>query len=517
MPIVRERIVRDLGIRVDLDTDPMTAVAFGAAIFAESRDWTGVTATTKKTRGSKAIKGAIDIRYDYPERTSDARARIRIKTGTSLRPGSFRIQAETDDGWTSGQIPLHDLTEIRDVPLIKNGENRITVTVFDEEGVPRRDATTKLVIFRAAASVTSAPMTHDLAVTVVQGAQGAERNVLCTLVKKGTLLPARGVEPFRAARDLRAGDGRSLDFEVYEQAEDVSDPALNLLVGMIRISSDQLDKGDIIRRGDQVFVNWAVDENGLLNCVLELPSINKSYSTGKMFISTLGHKTFEGEDGRRLAADALMDARQDVDNLERALGTQASDAVANLRSRLSRQREELKLSYDADTRRSISEEGRLIRQEVARIRNKPEFIRSAIRSEIDQFVEGFASHVASEVDANINAQVHRLAGHAREALMRTGPYSADEARRSLEEVRGLLFRALAKRPDFWLARFEGLAEDRHLAIDKQLHDRLVAEGGVAARSSDIDALRNLTFRMSENMMSVAGPGDGEGLAGLTHE
>jgi Hsp70 protein len=36
MPIVRSRVTEQLGIQGDLDSDPMTAVAFGAAIFAES-------------------------------------------------------------------------------------------------------------------------------------------------------------------------------------------------------------------------------------------------------------------------------------------------------------------------------------------------------------------------------------------------------------------------------------------------------------------------------------------------
>jgi molecular chaperone DnaK len=78
MPIVRDRIGAELGIRVDLDTDPMTSVAFGAAIFAESREWTEQGATTKKTRKSKTATGPIDIRYDYPARVSDKQFRMRV-------------------------------------------------------------------------------------------------------------------------------------------------------------------------------------------------------------------------------------------------------------------------------------------------------------------------------------------------------------------------------------------------------------------------------------------------------
>ena len=95
---------------------------------------------------------------------------------------------------------------------------------------------------------------------------GAERNVLAPLVEKGTMLPSRGAQLFRAARDLRSRDGKFLDFEVFGQTAGVQDPELGLSVGIIFISSDQLDKGDVIRRGDEVFVNWEVDENGLLRC-----------------------------------------------------------------------------------------------------------------------------------------------------------------------------------------------------------------------------------------------------------
>ena len=132
---------------------------------------------------------------------------------------------------------------------------------------------------------------------------------------------------------MRAGDGTCLDFEVYEQADEVDDPTLNLAVGMIRISSEQLDKGDVIRRGDEVYVDWTVDENGLLKCDLQLPSINKSYSIGKMYISAISHKSFENEDGIKFATDSLADAREDVYHLERALGADVPGDLAKLRDR----------------------------------------------------------------------------------------------------------------------------------------------------------------------------------------
>src|SRR5450755_1864868 len=142
-----------------------------------------------------------------------------------------------------------------------------------------------IVVFRAEASAAGMPMTHNLAVKVVSSASGVERNTLATLVKKGALLPKSGAEHFRASRDLRSGDGSYLEFEVYEQIEEVEDPSLNLPVGCFRLSSDNLEKGDIIRRGDAVIIHWSIDENGLLNSNLEFPEISQTYNTGKMYAS----------------------------------------------------------------------------------------------------------------------------------------------------------------------------------------------------------------------------------------
>ena len=66
MPVVRDRVKSGLGIPIDLSTDPMTAVAFGAAIYAEGRDWTGATTVTKSRAADLSLSVSVD---DYPART----------------------------------------------------------------------------------------------------------------------------------------------------------------------------------------------------------------------------------------------------------------------------------------------------------------------------------------------------------------------------------------------------------------------------------------------------------------
>jgi molecular chaperone DnaK len=250
-------------------------------------------------------------------------------------------------------------------------------------------------------------MTHNLAVKVLESTAGTDQNTLHTLVKRGTILPKRGAEQFRASRDLRSGSEGYLDFEVYEQADDVADPSLNLAVGGIRINASDLATGDIIRRGDPVIIQWSIDENGLFNCKLEFPKISQTYETGKMYVSAEGHRSYDGSEGQQLATESLAKAREDVEGLERALGTDVSELAGSLRSRMGKLRGTLELAADADTRRSVSEDARLIRQEVRELRIDQSLFAIAFGQKLINSLRGLhsASHLFS-----MSASIHKFSG-----------------------------------------------------------------------------------------------------------
>jgi molecular chaperone DnaK len=103
---------------------------------------------------------------------------------------------------------------------------------------------------------------------------------------------------------------------------------------------------------------------------------------------------------------------------------------------------------------------------------------------------------------------------ARDSLVREGTHAIEDARASIKEIRSIVLTELAKRPDFWVARFESLAAERHLASNKDEHDRLVKEGEGSVARRDIDQLRELTFELSENMIRVGGSSHSDVIAGL---
>jgi molecular chaperone DnaK len=450
MPIVRERVPHQLGIMADLNSDPMTSVAMGAAIFAESREWKSEGAAPKKTRSVARTEGPINIEYGFPERTPDARIRIRVRPGSNVVGKGYRLQLDSDMGWTSGQLALDGIGSINDVPVARRGDNQFRALVFDEHGTPVQSGETRFTVKRVDAASSGAPLTHTISVKVVEGPMGSERNTLDDLIEKGHSLPASGTKEFKAARDLKPTDDAHLDFEVYQREPGVSDPKLSLHVGAFRISSKDLDRGEIIRRGDKVTVLWTLDENGLLNCELEVKgeAIGRRFKAGKMFTDQGAQKNFEGQEGETLAKVSLEAAQTELDELEKTIGPKIADEAAELKQRLERKKDDLNTAYEADTRRSIAEEGRAIRQEISRIKNRRENVGDVLKAELDSLVSSFDVAIRPNANHAAAEQFDALARQARESI---GKGNIEDAQKSITEMRSIGLLEASKQPSLWSA------------------------------------------------------------------
>jgi molecular chaperone DnaK len=501
MPIVRGRVPEQLGIAADLNSDPMTAVAFGAAIFSESRDWKGGSSVPKKARSTAQGQGPVNIEYGYPERTSDSRIRIRIRAGANVSGRGYKLQVDSDIGWTSGQLTLDHTNSINDVPVGRRGDNHFRAIVFDALGTPLPQGETRFVVRRTDAAAAGTPLTHTISVKILEGSFGAERNALEALIEKGHPLPAKGAKDFRAANDLRPGDGGSLDFEVYESEAGISDPKLSLHVGAFRLESTGLERGEVIRRGDRVRVYWTLDENQLLDCELEIEGkgIGRRFNTGKMFTQHGAQKNFEGQDGEALARTVLDTAQAELNDLEKTLGSRAAAEANVLAHRIDLQRQNLKASYEADTNRSITEEGRSIRLEISKIKDRRENVGDVLHAELESLVASFDGAIRPSAEALAVERFDRLTRQVRESI--TGG-NMEDATKSISEMRAICFDEARKQPGFVVNMFLELARERHVAIDKALHDRLADAGKASLERNDLNRLRAVIAQMIKNRYPI---------------
>ncbi len=503
MPFVRDRVAFALGIDLELSVDPMTAVAMGAALYAEGRDWSGVTPTTKTSKSSKSsslTEEKVKLDYEYVQRTADAQTRVRIKAENIATIKGYTVQIETDGGWSSGQVDLKATTDIKGIPL-HAGQNVLRTTVYDASGITVPSSSADLTVVRVDATSDGMPLMHNIAVKVASGGQGMEINRLKTIATKGTPTPVRGVHNFRAAKTLRAGDGTVMEVELYEQVDGVPDPELNLPIGLFSLQADQLERGDIIRRGDEIFVYWVIDANGLMDCKIEFPTISQSYDIG--YMPTVGHKNFNGEEGNALALSSLNLAQADVDTLDQALGSRVAQEVDRFRARLEEQKVQLSLTNEPDVRRSVVEDCRAVRQEVSKVKNRTENAKLVLRNDIEDYVHDLSGYNSSVFDEPTTAKMNRLAAHARTVLDTSSANALEESQKSFSELKALAFGAIMKHPGFWAEIFDDMAADRLNAVDKHKHDSLVRQGADAVGKQDFDELRSIVGQMRHNTIRTA--------------
>ncbi|MDR1394625.1 MAG: Hsp70 family protein, partial [Deltaproteobacteria bacterium] len=205
---LRDKVAFELGIRSAAQVNPLTAVAEGASIYAESIDWTTPGRSRKKGPGRLASQGSLPLIFNYPSRTPEARAVISLQADNPPSGAEFQVDS-LDTGWTSGRLPLTGGASVR-VNLAKPGENTFKVFAFQASGQALPLNEDRLVITRTAAAVESIPASHSLGIEVLEKHGG--RPALAFLVRSGESLPKKGVQIFRAAETLRAGEAKSLNF-----------------------------------------------------------------------------------------------------------------------------------------------------------------------------------------------------------------------------------------------------------------------------------------------------------------
>jgi len=496
MPIIRDMLEAGLAIEVETGLDPMTAVATGAAIFAESREWAGESSTQKSGKQKEAVTGSVSLALACSSRVASETTKVRLKPAADM-PTGHEVEILDEEGSSTGRIPIDGPLSIN-VNVRKNGENRFKVTVFDQQGKAVEDASREIVITRAEASAASVPMTYTLAVKIQHGFVGYERNKLEVLVKKGTALPAQGKQTFRTGKTLVGGEDDFIAVEFYEMADDIDTPEHNLHIGNFRLNSrDELERGERINRGDDFVIDWKMSDNGTLSFSVELPSLGRVIDATNLYRSEDGGINYDGQRGAEVATTMLARVESDLDELETTLDEDA-DPNGDIRKRIERQHAALSTSVDADTHRSVAEEARKLRQEVALLKMSPENEERVLDDEVAKAETSFDElrDIAQPVDTERH---DKLLVTTRRSIREK---NYDAARRSLDEMQGIRMKVLAESPDFLIEIFRRLAEEHHLAVDEALHAQLVEAGVEAAKSGDVERLRMIIGQMFGNRVST---------------
>ncbi|KJS30239.1 MAG: heat shock protein Hsp70 [Desulfatitalea sp. BRH_c12] len=489
---LRDKVAFELGIPGNTDVNPMTAVAEGASLFAESIDWSSQNRSRKNIRGQISSGGGLALSFNYIARTPDIKAKVAVQLAGQVTSGSeFQIDS-VDTGWTSGRLPLKHGATI-DVTLKRTGDNIFKVFVFDSVGGPIALEQDKIVITRTAATIDAIPASHSIAVAALDKIGGPQ--VLVYLVKAGDSLPKKGNKTFKAGESLKAGSTGSLNFALWEG--EIEDPITdNRPIGVLKISGSDFDDG-VIPAGADLECEYEILDSGNIIIEVSVPCIGGTFHSGKNFYSRQ-----EGQLNYTTAAVMI------VEEGERTLNRidEINEVVDN--PKLEQARQKLKSAVSLDPEEAETEKSQEAMEKVYEARKllaqvRKEHLKEIRQIDLDSVVSFFEEHIRQHARPSEASAFDHLAKTAQRSIDRNDK----DFEHHLDELKGKNFEILWRQDWFVVERFKCMVSSPHLFADKHHFEELAQTGTQLMRSDEIEKLRAVVAQLS--MIRISGGSDNE--------
>ena len=494
---LREKVAFELGISPSTEVNPMTAVAEGAAVFAESIDWSSQDRGKKSARGAISTGGALDVSLNYIARTPESKSKIGIKLGGNVLPGAgFQVDS-LDTGWSSGRVELKDGAVV-DVSLTKSGENTFKIFVFDATGGPIALKKDSITIVRTAATVDAIPASHSVGIEVRDKVGGEP--TLDYLVRKGDHLPKKGQIVYKAEESLRAGSTESLKFKIWEG--DIPHPLSdNRFIGVFEISGNDFEDG-VILAGSDLVCDYSILDSGNIFLEVSVPSIRGSFHTGRNYYSWKD----AGVDYSRAGKLIAQDAKNTLDRL-RDIEKQIDDP--NLKAA----RDELTRASQIGSGETNPEDAKKSMDNVQGAKKlmadaRKSNLRPIRQMELDRTISTFNEAVRKLARPTEETAFDNLAKSAQREIDQSGSSSERQAFEGLlSQLRGKFFMILWRQDWFVLDRFKWHVDSPDLFPDGGLYGDLIKRGQAALSASNVDELRKVVAELDQHQVGSPKPED----------
>ena len=488
---LRDKVAFELGIAPSTDVNPMTAVAEGAAVFAESIDWASQSRGRKSSRGALSAGGALDLSFNYIARTPEHKAKIVAKL--SHVPAGIEFQIDSlDTGWSSGRVVLRDGASV-ELSLSKPGDNLFKVFVIDSNGAPVALREDKIVITRTAASIDAIPASHSIGIEARNKVGG--RSILVNLVKEGDQLPKKGKEIFKAGESLKAGSPGSLNFKLWEG--EIGDPVHdNRFIGLFKVNGTDFDDG-VIAAGSDLICEYEVRDSGNIFLEVSVSSISGSFQSGRNFYSSQEGKLDYSNQARNIQEQS----EHTMERLEE-MASKVDDP------RLEQAREKLEQASSIESGEADPETAKQAMDNVQEAKRllaltRKEHLKDIRQLELDRAVDFFEKAVRQHARPTEVTSFDNLVKTAQRALENNG----SDFESHLDDLRSRNFMILWRQDWFVIDHFKRLAQASYLFSDAREHAQLAAVGTEAIKANDIDKLRAVVGQLISIQVGSAGDDD----------
>lgn len=467
---LRDRVAQELALPVDINVNPMTAVAEGASIFAESIDWSSESHHRKESNVTTSMENDISLRYTA--RVTGTNARVMCVMGREYPGYTINITC-LDTGWSSGNARLEN-NAIITLPLEKNGDNRFAIKVLDQYGNVVPIGVSEITITKTLATVGAIPASHSIGIEVLEKLGGTP--VLDFLVNEGDPLPQKGTKLLKAAQTLKAGSNVPLNIKLWEG--NIQDPITdNRFIGSLKISGTDFISG-VIPAGADIECEYEVSDSGTITLEVSIPCIGASFNNRNFYSRQEGQLDLEDVDS------IAEQGQQVVDRIEKM-----SQRVDDPRLRDAKRKADKAASIDSMPEQDIEDVQRASNEllEAKKMLNqvRQENLKTIRQMDLDSCVEYFNESVKKyATDAEIQS-FENLSRSAQRSIDRND----SDFENILENMRIKNASILLKQDWFIVDMYRAYASSPLGYIDQAQFRALKEMGDKALRNNDMETLR----------------------------
>lgn len=474
IPYVRSRVGELLGIPVQHDVDPVTAIGIGAANFA---------ATRAKDLGDAEqplplFAPRVSMKLAYERASEEAEEILAARVEGQFQGLFYRIERE-DGGFDSGLKPLTERLN-EDLPLVPNSFNVFRLKVVDERGSIVEVDVGEIAIAHGKVIPLGQPLTDNLCLELDDLTW--HRTKLVQILRRGTILPAKTQLTLAATKSLVRGSRDAIVFRVYEGSP-ILPPDAAKLVGKLEITGRQIDAD--IRRGSPITAWVQMDESRTLAVAAEIEATDQRFET----IFNLGERLVETEelDERVVAISERISESMVQANAEEAY--ERSQQLKGLQRRAEKVRDAVLEIPDGDVSDRRYQLDDQLREIAAEYHGLESGTRSKeLRNRLDEVVEE-AERIIGEDGNDLDRR--RLADAQEQALSVRAELELQTAIEQIESIRwGVLWRS----PRFLVATFQDLSQNHYSRFnDRELADAYIQSGRQAIANQDWMRVQDADF------------------------
>ncbi|MFY9226203.1 MAG: Hsp70 family protein, partial [Blastocatellia bacterium] len=266
IPVLRDMLISEFGIKLNYSIDPMTVVARGAAIYAS-------TLNTERDIIKTQPSGSINLELAYEKVWADTSCLVAGKIDRLSGNYEIEVFIESDTGhWNSGWLLTNQEGYFESVVhLLQGRTNNFIISLRDSRG---RKVTSNINEFKIRHGLTLAeiPLPHSIGAEIVNKENKSE---IDPIFERSTPLPAVKILTYKASKTLKPSQQEDyLAIKIWE-GERFSDPESNTFVGALKIMASQIKRP--IPEGADIEIAISINTSRLMDVEAYIPLLDEHF------------------------------------------------------------------------------------------------------------------------------------------------------------------------------------------------------------------------------------------------